>query len=96
MTASWRITTLGAICDEVGGVIKTGPFGAQLHESDYVDEGVPVVMPKDIIEGKVREATIARIGHEDVERLAQYKLKSGDARAACSQLRITPHHWAAS
>jgi type I restriction enzyme, S subunit len=78
MTASWKRTTLGAICDKVGGVIKTGPFGAQLHESDYVDEGVPVVMPKDIIEGKVRVSTIARIGHEDVERLSQHKLKSGD------------------
>ena len=77
-TASWKRTTLGAICDEVGGVIKTGPFGAQLHESDYVDEGVPVVMPKDIIEGKVRVATIARIGHEDLERLSQHKLKAGD------------------
>lgn len=78
ITASWKRTTLGEICDEVRGVIKTGPFGAQLHESDYVDEGVPVVMPKDIIEGKVRVSTIARIGNEDVERLSQHKLKSGD------------------
>jgi type I restriction enzyme S subunit len=78
MKESWTKTTLGAICDEAGGVVKTGPFGAQLHESDYVEEGIPVVMPKDIIEGKVRVASIARIRQEDVERLSQHKLKSGD------------------
>jgi type I restriction enzyme S subunit len=69
---------LGEICDAVGGIIKTGPFGAQLHESDYTDEGIPVVMPKDIIEGRVRVAGIARIGLQDVERLSQHKLEPGD------------------
>ena len=78
MIADWTKTTLGAICDEVGGIIKTWPFGAQLHESDYTDEGVPVVMPKDIIEGKVRDSTIARIGQEDADRLSQHKLTTGD------------------
>ncbi len=40
--------TLGDICDEVGGIIQTGPFGSQLHQKDYVDDGIPVVMPKNI------------------------------------------------
>ena len=70
--------TLGEICDEVGGLIRTGPFGSQLHESDYVDDGLPVVMPKDIIEGKVSTESIARIGDEDATRLAQHKLRTGD------------------
>ena len=45
----WRETTLGEVCDEVDGIIQTGPFGSQLHESDYSSEGIPVVMPKDIV-----------------------------------------------
>ena len=49
----WRDTTLGQVCDEVEGVIQTGPFGSQLHESDYLPTGIPVVMPKDIIEGRI-------------------------------------------
>jgi len=69
---------LGEICDEVDGVIRTGPFGSQLHESDYRPEGVPVVMPKDIIDGKVSAAAIAKIGEEDVARLVQHKLRKGD------------------
>lgn len=70
--------TLGEICDEGGGVIRTGPFGSQLHQSDYKEFGVPVVMPKDIVGDKLLEDSIARIGKEDVERLSQHILREGD------------------
>jgi type I restriction enzyme, S subunit len=70
--------TLGDICDEVRGIVQTGPFGSQLHKSDYKDEGIPVVMPKNIIDDKVSIEEIARIGKEDVERLSQHKLQKGD------------------
>ncbi len=72
------LNTLGAICDRVGGIIRTGPFGSQLHESDYTLEGIPVVMPKNIVDGKVSVEDIARINETNVERLAQHKLHSGD------------------
>jgi len=74
----WVTRTLGQICDEVGGIIRTGLFGSQLHQSDYQDEGLPVVMPKDIVDGRVSVEGIARIGDEDVERLSQHRLKKGD------------------
>jgi type I restriction enzyme S subunit len=74
----WVTRTLGQICDEVGGIIRTGPFGSQLHQSDYQDEGLPVVMPKDIVDGRISVEGIARIGDEDVERLSQHRLKKGD------------------
>ncbi len=70
--------TLGEICDQGGGIIRTGPFGSQLHESDYSEIGTPVVMPKDIIEGKVAESTIARVSQEHVDRLGQHRLVPGD------------------
>ena len=70
--------SLGEICDKVGGIIRTGPFGSQLHESDYKEDGIPVVMPKNIVDGKVSVEGIARISEVDVERLAQHKLHMGD------------------
>lgn len=70
--------TLGEICDQAGGTIQTGPFGSQLHESDYSSEGVPVVMPKDIIDGQIVTGSVARVAPEHVERLARHKLKPGD------------------
>lgn len=72
------VRTLGEICDEAGGTIKTGPFGSQLHESDYTEEGTPVIMPKNIVEGKILTDGIARIGDDDVERLSKHKVKKGD------------------
>jgi len=74
----WRETTLGEIANCVGGVIQTGPFGSQLHESDYSDAGIPVVMPKNIVEGRVSESDIARVSSEHIERLSRHKLVKGD------------------
>ncbi|HRQ37928.1 MAG TPA: restriction endonuclease subunit S [Chloroflexota bacterium] len=70
--------TLGEICDEVNGIIRTGPFGSQLHQSDYQEDGIPVVMPKDMLEGRVSTEDIARVGEEHVQRLSQHKLMPGD------------------
>jgi type I restriction enzyme S subunit len=75
---SWRETTLGDVCDEVNGLIQTGPFGSQLHQSDYSGVGTPVVMPKDIVEGRIAPDTVARISTEHVERLSRHKLLNGD------------------
>lgn len=74
----WRDSTLGEVCDEVKGVIQTGPFGSQLHQSDYSDAGVPVVMPKDIVEGRIDSKTVARVSHTHVDRLSRHQLRAGD------------------
>lgn len=75
---TWRLRPLGEICDEGGGQVKTGPFGSQLHEADYSDSGTPVVMPKDIVEGRVSERSVARVVDEHVARLAHHRLFAGD------------------
>lgn len=77
-TENWRTTTLGELCDEVNGVIQTGPFGSQLHHSDYADVGTPVVMPKDILDGRINATTVARVSDHHVSRLSRHRLCSGD------------------
>src|SRR5258708_705836 len=74
----FSIKTLGEICEAVNGTIKTGPFGSQLHESDYVAEGTPVVMPRDIADGKVSIENISFIDDDMLGRLAHHRLKKGD------------------
>lgn len=75
---SWYFMTLGELLDMDGGKVQTGPFGSQLHASDYVSEGIPSVMPKNIsIEGIVEEG-IARITETDANRLSKYLLEEGD------------------
>jgi type I restriction enzyme, S subunit len=75
---SWTTATLGHIAEITGGSIRTGPFGSQLHEEDYSEFGTPVVMPKDIVSGRVEETTIARISQQHVARLTQHVLCDGD------------------
>ena len=71
-------TTIGAICDQFGGEVQTGPFGSQLHASDYSDEGIPVVMPQDMVEGKISRNNIARVSVAHTHRLSQHRLQTGD------------------
>jgi type I restriction enzyme S subunit len=74
----WRATTLGAEAERCGGAVQTGPFGSQLHASDYVPLGVPVVMPKDIAGRRVSTASVKRIREADAERLSRHRLQVGD------------------
>ncbi|QHP90740.1 restriction endonuclease subunit S [Burkholderia glumae] len=74
----WRASNLGKVVAECGGTIQTGPFGSQLHASDYVESGIPVVMPKDIQGRRVVVDTIARIRPSDADRLERHKLNVGD------------------
>jgi type I restriction enzyme S subunit len=73
----WSESTLGAIIDADGGIIQTGPFGSQLHQNEYQPEGVPVIMPKDISDGRVLEDSVARVSEQTANRLARHKLQFG-------------------
>lgn len=67
---------LSDVCVEGG--IQTGPFGTQLHQSDYSEWGTPVCMPVNLVDGSISENGIARVSEEHVERLSRYKVKRGD------------------
>ena len=69
---TWENMTLG----DVSISIQTGPFGSQLHQSDYSESGTPVVMPKDLAGGKIVTDSIARVPAIHVERLCQHKIYS--------------------
>jgi type I restriction enzyme, S subunit len=72
------MTTIGAVCDQFGGQIQTGPFGSQLHASDYSPEGTPVVMPQDMQDGRIVCDRIARVTDDHVQRLRRHALRVGD------------------
>ncbi|OWQ93655.1 hypothetical protein CDN99_04140 [Roseateles aquatilis] len=74
----WAASSLGALCKAAGGWIQTGPFGSQLHASDYLDAGIPVVMPQDMKGRRVSEDRIARVSQSNADRLSKHKLEIGD------------------
>lgn len=74
----WDLTTLGSV---LGGddAIRTGPFGSQLHQSDYVEDGpVAVIMPANMYAGRVDLANAARISQSDADRLSRHSTRTGD------------------
>lgn len=76
--SEWNNISLGKLASQKRIEIRTGPFGSQLHQSDYVDDGIPVVMPKDIIDWKISETSIARTSPQMVKKLAVHQLLNGD------------------
>lgn len=85
---------LAQLC-ETGG-IKIGPFGSQLHASDYVSEGRPVVMPTNMDRDQILEEGIARVSDETVARLATHELNPGDIllprRGELDRRALVLHH----
>lgn len=78
MKAGWEVKPLGEVCAKV----STGPFGSILHKKDYVDTGIPLVNPIDMVEGEIRHKSIKRVSQETADRLSAYKMKSGDIAVA--------------
>ena len=59
--------------------IQTGPFGSQLHQSDYIPTGIPCIMPCNIGSNlNIICDNIAYISEEDLNRLAKHKTQEGD------------------
>ncbi|NYT85030.1 restriction endonuclease subunit S [Pollutimonas harenae] len=69
---------LGSLVGAGGGKIHTGPFGSQLHASDYVPEGIPCIMPANMRNNRVDLSSIAFITEEDAKRLSKYIVKKND------------------
>jgi type I restriction enzyme S subunit len=70
----WKSYKLGEI-----STIQTGPFGSQLHQSDYVMAGIPCIMPTNI--GRMLDFQvegIAFIKESDAKRLSRHIVREGD------------------
>ncbi len=56
----------------------TGPFGSQLHESDYVENGTPIVTVEHLGIESFTTQNLPFVSDEDKQRLSRYILKEGD------------------
>lgn len=71
--SEWKKYKLGDIAK-----VQTGPFGSQLHVSDYTATGIPVVMPVNISNEKILTKKIMRVSQETADNLSKHKLNEGD------------------
>ncbi|OHX35033.1 restriction endonuclease subunit S [Methylomonas sp. LWB] len=72
--SEWKQCKLGDIAN-----VQTGPFGSQLHSADYVQIGIPSIMPTNIGSRlEIVRNNIACISDDDAQRLNKYLVKEGD------------------
>lgn len=70
----WPVHRLSEVCRS----IQIGPFGSLLHQSDYIVDGVPIVNPMHIVEGKIVPRSDQTVGPDKAASLASYRLAGGD------------------
>ena len=70
----WPMVRLGDICR----AILTGPFGTALHESDYVSSGIPVINPKNIVDGAVVKDGAKNVSIPTRDRLQEFTVREND------------------
>ena len=71
--SEWKEYKLGEIAD-----VQTGPFGSQLHMSDYQDEGTPIITVEHLGDNRIIHNNLPLVGDEDKNRLKKYVLAEGD------------------
>jgi type I restriction enzyme S subunit len=59
-------------------IVKIGPFGSLLHKRDYVRNGIPLVNPTHINNGKIIIDSGFTISEEKLNQLKSYRLIEGD------------------
>lgn len=71
--SGWEVVRLGAVAN-----FRTGPFGSALHKSDYVVDGVPIINPMHIIDGKLAPTPSMTVTESAAKRLGEFRLRPGE------------------
>ncbi|MER7463973.1 N-6 DNA methylase [Streptomyces sp. NPDC097981] len=93
-------TVDGGFEDSMPGLLLAGPSGSLIRAEDYVDAGVPVVMPKDLTGSGFSVASIRHITGHQAESLERFRLHRGDVVMArrgelgrCAVVREEQQGW---
>lgn len=91
----WCVAQLGT-----HATFKTGPFGSALHQSDYVDGGVPVINPMQIVNGQIRPTPSMAITDQAARKLSEFRLSAGNVvigrrgeMGRCAVVQTEAHGW---
>jgi len=74
----WKFSSLDGIFPHSNDCVVTGPFGSNLHASDYRDDGVPIILVKHVMDGHILDNDLPKVGHHKLPDLKRYTLKKGD------------------
>ncbi len=71
---NWTWVTLSDVLLE----LQTGPFGSNLHKSEYIENGTPVINPSNIREQSIVPDPKVSVGSSTLSRLQSYQVRTGD------------------
>ncbi len=69
----WEVASLGKTA-----TFRTGPFGSALHQSDYINGGIPIINPMHINDGNITPSETMTVSVQTANVLSDFKLKAGD------------------
>ena len=85
---------------ELATEITTGPFGSMIHKSDYIENGVPLINPSHMVNGKIIHDQNVTVSAEKAKELDSHKLFEGDIVMArrgemgrCAIVDTHSHQW---
>ncbi|HAF54332.1 MAG TPA: restriction endonuclease [Thauera sp.] len=82
LTGKTRLPGFGGEWQGVGlreiATFRTGPFGSALHKSDYTFDGVPVINPMHIIDGKLVPTAAMSVTESAAQGLSEFRLREND------------------
>ncbi len=70
----WETVKLGEVAEK----IQIGPFGTQLHKSDYINGGIPLINPMHISNNKIQPDKSFSVSEEKYKKLSNYYLQKDD------------------
>lgn len=70
----WEVVPVGAISI----LLQTGPFGSQLHQSDYISGGIPVINPSHMVDGRIKNDPDIGISSKKATALSRHTIKTDD------------------
>lgn len=92
----WEVLPLAVTAES----IQTGPFGSQLHASEYVTGGIPVVNPSHMRDGRIQADPSVSVNRAKARELMRHALHVGDIVAArrgelgrCALVRESENGW---
>ena len=71
---SWEVVP----CGFYALLIQTGPFGSQLHSEEYVENGVPLVNPMHLSDGRIVTSAAMSVDVNKALELSRHALQLGD------------------
>lgn len=70
----WGVKPISRLAES----IQTGPFGSQLHASDYIEAGIPLINPAHIVGGNLVPDDLSAVDESTARRLERHRLQEGD------------------